>query len=380
MNDLSTLQSAIGPAPRTWLVTGVAGFIGSNLLEALLKLDQRVVGLDNFSTGYRDNLEQVRHAVGRNAWSRFRFVKGDIRSQATCRKACTGVDIVLHQAALGSVPRSIEDPLATHENNVTGFLNMLVAARETHVQRLVYAASSAAYGDHAALPRVEAHVGRPLSPYGASKYMDELYAQAFASCYGTSAIGLRYFNVFGPRQDPDGAYAAVIPKWIAAMLRGEPVHIYGDGETSRDFCFIENVVQANLLAGTVKDPAAQNEVYNVALGEQTSLNELFTILQDLLRSRLSAYTPSHAQHMDFRPGDVRFSRADISKAQRLLGFAPTCRVREGLERALDWYIARLAPDKLPVTRRAASIVPTARGVPEEVSLAPDKMGHSVRSC
>ncbi|MGE5615432.1 MAG: NAD-dependent epimerase/dehydratase family protein, partial [Bacillota bacterium] len=258
--------------------------------------------------------------------------------------------------------------------------NMLVAARETHVQRLVYAASSAAYGDHAALPRVEAHVGRPLSPYGASKYMDELYAQAFASCYGTSAIGLRYFNVFGPRQDPDGAYAAVIPKWIAAMLRGEPVDIYGDGETSRDFCFIENVVQANVRAGTVSEPAAQNEVYNVALGEQTSLNELFAILQDLLRQRIAEYAPMQAQYKDFRPGDVRFSRADISKAQRLLGFAPTCRVREGLERALDWYIARLAPDKRTVTQRIAAVVPTARGVPEEVSLAADRMGHSVRSC
>jgi UDP-N-acetylglucosamine 4-epimerase len=380
MSYLSILQSAIGPAPRTWLVTGVAGFIGSNQLEALLKLEQRVVGLDNFSTGHRHNLEQVRHAVGREAWSRFRFVKGDIRSPATCRKACTGVDIVLHQAALGSVPRSIEDPLATHENNVTGFLNMLVAARDAHVTRLVYAASSAAYGDHAALPRVEAHVGRPLSPYGASKYMDELYAQAFATCYGTSTIGLRYFNVFGPRQDPDGAYAAVIPRWIAAMLRNDPVHIYGDGETSRDFCFIENVVQANVLAATAVDPAAQNEVYNVALGEQTSLNELFAILQGLLKERLADYVPVRAQYLDFRPGDVRFSRADISKAQRLLGFAPTCRVGDGLERALDWYIARLAPDKAPVTKPVVPVVPPARGVPEEVSLAPERMGHSVRSC
>ena len=224
------IQNAVAGAPRTWLVTGVAGFIGSNLLEALLKLGQRVVGLDNFSTGHRENLEQVRKAVGPKAWKRFRFYRGDIRSLAMCQKVCKGVDVVLHQAALGSVPRSIDDPIATHENNVTGFLNMLVAARDNGVKRVVYAASSAAYGDHAALPRVEDRVGKPLSPYAASKYMDELYAEAFGRCYNSSSVGLRYFNVFGPRQDPDGAYAAVIPKWIAAMLRRETVHIYGDGD------------------------------------------------------------------------------------------------------------------------------------------------------
>ena len=372
------LQKAVAGPPRTWLVTGVAGFIGSNLLEALLKLDQRVVGLDNFSTGHRTNLDQVRKAVGGRAWKRFKFHKGDIRSLATCQRVCSGVDVVLHQAALGSVPRSIDDPIATHENNVTGFLNMMVAARDNNVKRVVYAASSAAYGDHAALPRVESHVGKPLSPYAASKFMDELYADAFARCYNSSAIGLRYFNVFGPRQDPDGAYAAVIPKWIAAMLRRETVYIYGDGETFRDFCYIDNVVQANLLAATTADPAAANEVYNVAVGEQTSLNDLFAILQ-----RLCGQVPGHvsapAVYLDFRPGDVRFSRADISKAQRLLGYAPTCRVHQGLERAFDWYVSRLAPSAKPAAPAPVfqpELVPMAGGVPEGISLAVARMGSA----
>jgi UDP-N-acetylglucosamine 4-epimerase len=368
MEQLEVVKSAIAGKRRMWLVTGVAGFIGSNLLEALLSLGERVVGLDNFSTGHPENLDQVRQAVGEDAWKRFRFIRGDIRSLPTCRRACKGVDVVLHQAALGSVPRSINDPIATHENNVTGFLNMLVAARDAHVTRFVYAASSAAYGDHAGLPRVEAHVGKPLSPYAASKYMDELYADAFARCYDSSSIGLRYFNVFGPRQDPDGAYAAVIPKWIAAMLRRETVYIYGDGETSRDFCYIDNVVQANLLAGTTTEASAANEVYNVAVGEQTSLNELFAILQRLCGARVPGHLATPAVYMDFRPGDVRFSRADISKAQRLLGYAPTCHVREGLERAFDWYVARLAPEKAPSTRREPAVVPMAGGLAEGISL------------
>jgi UDP-N-acetylglucosamine 4-epimerase len=331
------------PTQRTWLVTGVAGFIGSNLLEALLGLDQRVVGLDNFATGFQHNLDQVEAAVGRECWARFRFIEGDIRSLDTCREACEGVDIVLHEAALGSVPRSIEDPVASHATNVTGFLNMLVAARDAKVKRFVYAASSAAYGDHPALPKVEDTVGRPLSPYGAGKYMDELYADTFGRCYGMETIGLRYFNVFGPRQDPEGAYAAVIPKWIAAMLRGERVHINGDGETARDFCYIENVVQANILAGTVDDPCAVNQVYNVALGEQTSLNELFGILRKLLRDRDAQFECAPPLYREFRAGDVRFSRADIGKATSRLGFRPACSVREGLGTALDWYVARLAP-------------------------------------
>ena len=347
------LKSILGGAERTWLVTGVAGFIGSNLLEALLELDQRVVGLDNFSTGFRHNLEQVRESVGPARWARFQFIEGDIRSLDTCRQACEGVHVVLHEAALGSVPRSIDDPIASHESNVTGFLNMLVAARDAGVRRFVYAASSAAYGDHPALPKVEETIGRPLSPYGAGKYMNELYADVFGRCYGMQAVGLRYFNVFGPRQDPDGAYAAVIPKWIAALLRGETVYINGDGETARDFCYIDNVVQANLLAGTVEDPEAVNRVYNVALGEQTSLNELFASLVRLLSARDARFAAGRPVYRDFRAGDVRFSRADIGKAKRYLGFAPTCRVHEGLERAFDWYVARLAPENAFIEAAAA---------------------------
>jgi UDP-N-acetylglucosamine 4-epimerase len=328
---------------QTWLVTGVAGFIGSNLLEALLRQGQSVVGLDNFSTGFRHNLDQVKAAVGDEAWARFRFIEGDIRDLATCHAACKGVDRVLHQAALGSVPRSIEDPITSHASNVTGFLNMLVAARDAKVKRFVYAASSAAYGDWPGLPKVEDQIGRPLSPYGAGKYMNELYADVFGRCYGLQTVGLRYFNVFGPRQDPDGAYAAVIPKWIAAMLRGQPVYINGDGETARDFCFIENVVQANLLSATVENPEASGQVYNVAVGDQTSLNELFALLRSMLAGRDASFQCADAIYRDFRAGDVRFSRADISKAQRLLGFKPAVRAREGLERALEWYVNRLAP-------------------------------------
>jgi UDP-N-acetylglucosamine 4-epimerase len=353
MEQASNLKNILGGTPRTWLVTGVAGFIGSNLLEALLRLDQRVVGLDNFSTGFRHNLDQVRDAVGPARWARFRFIEGDIRSLETCRQACEGVNVVLHEAALGSVPRSIDDPIASHESNVTGFLNMLVAARDAGVKRFVYAASSAAYGDHPALPKVEETVGRPLSPYGAGKYMNELYADVFGRCYGLQAVGLRYFNVFGPRQDPDGAYAAVIPKWIASLLRGDAVYINGDGETARDFCYIDNVVQANLLAGTVGSDAAVNQVYNVALGEQTSLNQLFTSLTQLLSARDSAFVAGKPVYREFRAGDVRFSRADIGKATRYLGFKPTCRVHEGLERALDWYVASLAAEHGSVEAAAA---------------------------
>ena len=348
--------STIAAHPRAWLVTGVAGFIGSNLLEALLALGQRVVGLDNFSTGFRHNLEQVERSVGAEAWSRFRFLEGDIRSLEACRAACEGVDVVLHEAALGSVPRSIDDPIGSHESNVTGFLNMLVAARDAGVKRFVYAASSAAYGDHPALPKVEDTIGRPLSPYGAGKHMNELYADVFGRCYGMETIGLRYFNVFGPRQDPDGAYAAVIPKWVAEMLRGEPVQIYGDGETGRDFCYIDNVVQANLLAGTVRDPEAAGQVYNVAVGDQTTLNELHRMLAELLARQVAGFAPRRPEHRDFRPGDVRFSRADISKAERLLGYRPAFGVREGLERAIDWYVARLGPaNGIAAAREAAGV-------------------------
>ena len=345
MEKLTTQYPAIAKAPRTWLVTGVAGFIGSNLLEALLKLDQRVVGLDNFSTGFQHNLDMVRDAVGARAWANFRFIEGDIRSLETCKQACSGVDIVLHEAALGSVPRSIDDPITSHESNVTGFLNMLVAARDAKVKRFVYAASSAAYGDWPRLPKVEDQIGRPLSPYGAGKYMNELYADVFGRCYGLETIGLRYFNVFGPRQHPDGAYAAVIPKWVASMLRDEPVYINGDGETARDFCYIENVIQANLLSGTTQNPEAVHQVYNVAVGDSTSLNQLHQILGELLVKYSPGYIPSPAVYRDFRAGDVRFSRADISKIENLVGYKPTHDVFQGLEQAISWYVAKLGPAK-----------------------------------
>jgi len=348
---MKKLQTQLSASPRTWLVTGCAGFIGSNLLETLLRMGQRVVGLDNFATGFRHNLDMVRDAVGAQAWAGFRFIEGDIRSLETCREACAGVDVVLHQAALGSVPRSIDDPITSHEVNVSGFLNMLVASRDAKVKRFVYAASSAAYGDWPGLPKVEEQIGRPLSPYGAGKYMNELYADVFGRCYGLETVGLRYFNVFGPRQDPDGAYAAVIPKWVAAMLREETVFINGDGETARDFCYIENVVQANLLSGTVANPEAVGQVYNVAVGDSTTLNQLFDSLATLLAQHVPSFRKPQPVYRDFRAGDVRFSRADISKIERLLGYQPTHRVHEGLERAIDWYVARLGPKTEAVTTR-----------------------------
>jgi len=328
--------------PRRWLVTGVAGFIGSHLLEALLKLEQKVVGLDNFATGYARNLEEVKEAVGAAAWRNFTFIEGDIRSLADCRRACAGVDVVLHQAALGSVPRSVEDPLACHETNLTGFVNMLVAARDAKAARFIYAASSSTYGDHPGLPKVEDTIGRPLSPYAVTKYANELYADVFARCYGMSSIGLRYFNIFGPRQDPEGAYAAVIPKWIAQLIGGEPVYINGDGETSRDFCYVENAVQTNLLAATSEDPAALNQVYNVAVAERTTLKELFELERALLMEHFPQVRECRPRYRKFREGDVRHSQADISKACKLLGYAPTHRLREGLEEAMGWYIRSLS--------------------------------------
>jgi UDP-N-acetylglucosamine/UDP-N-acetylgalactosamine 4-epimerase len=354
---MKSLLSDIASRQRTWLVTGCAGFIGSNLLETLLGVGQKVVGLDNFATGFQHNLDMVRDAVGEAAWANFRFIEGDIRSLEDCRAACEGVDVVLHQAALGSVPRSIDDPITSHDVNVTGFINMLVAARDAKVKRFVYAASSAAYGDWPGLPKVEEQIGRPLSPYGAGKYMNELYADVFGRCYGLETMGLRYFNVFGPRQDPDGAYAAVIPKWVAAMLRDETVYINGDGETARDFCYIENVVQANLLAGTVGTPEAVGQVYNVAVGDSTTLNELFDHLATLLAAHVPGFRKPQPVYRDFRPGDVRFSRADIAKIERLLGYRATHRVGEGLARAIDWYVARLGPRREAAggTREAAAV-------------------------
>ena len=337
MTAYEEAKSQLRRTPKTWLITGVAGFIGSNLLEKLLLLDQRVVGLDNFATGKKQNLEEVSRLVELRKWERFTFLEGEIRDLKSCRAACQEVDYVLHQAALGSVPRSIADPVTTNEVNVSGFLNMLVAARDQKVKRFVYAASSAAYGDHPALPKLEENIGRPLSPYGATKYFNELYAEVFGCCYGLESIGLRYFNVFGPRQDPDGAYAAVIPRWIAAMMKNQPAHIHGDGETSRDFCYVENVVQANLLAATTSNLQAAGQVFNVALNARTTLNRLFALLRDgLLPSfpHLKEYEPVRS---DFRPGDVRHSQADISKARRLLGYEPTHTFEQGMDKALDWF-------------------------------------------
>lgn len=337
-DDFSYLNDTNG----TWLVTGVAGFIGSNLLETLLMQNRQVVGLDNFATGHQHNLDQVQQIVGPERWTNFKFINGDIRNLADCQEACKGVQYVLHQAALGSVPRSIEDPIRTNAANIDGFLNMLVAARDAKVKRFVYAASSSTYGDHPGLPKVEDKIGKPLSPYAVTKFVNELYADVFARAYGLESIGLRYFNVFGPRQDPNGAYAAVIPKWIAALVRNEIVNINGDGETSRDFCYIKNVVQANLKAATSENPEAVNQVYNVAVGDRTSLNELLEYLRENLITHFKHLESFKPIYKDFRAGDVRHSLADISKAQNLLGYNPIYRVREGLIEALDWYLQNLA--------------------------------------
>ncbi|HYT60811.1 MAG TPA: SDR family oxidoreductase [Haliangiales bacterium] len=342
MTAYEKLKSVLLARTKSWLVTGAAGFIGSNIVQTLLELAQTVVGLDNFATGDRKNLDEVKAGVGATRWKNFKFINGDIRELNTCRRACRAVDFVLHQAALGSVPRSLKDPLATHESNVNGFLNMLLAARDNNVKRFVYASSSAIYGDHPKLPKVEDVIGRPLSPYAATKYVNELYSGIFARCYGLQTLGLRYFNVFGPRQDPDGPYAAVIPKWIAAMMKNEPVFINGDGETSRDFCYVDNAVQMNLLAATAANPGALNQVYNVALNERTSLNDLFA----MLRQRLLAHYPHLGRYnpvyRPFRAGDVRHSQANIQKAKRLLGYAPTHRLQQGLDAALDWYRKNVA--------------------------------------
>ncbi|MGY6273320.1 SDR family oxidoreductase [Achromobacter denitrificans] len=330
-----TIKKELLAAPRKWLVTGCAGFIGSNLVETLLKLDQAVTGLDNFATGHQHNLDEVRGSVTPEQWARFTFIEGDIRDLEACRRAVQGTDFVLHQAALGSVPRSLKDPITTNEVNIGGFLNMLVAARDAEVKSFVYAASSSTYGDHPALPKVEENIGNPLSPYAVTKYVNELYADVFARSYGFESVGLRYFNVFGKRQDPNGAYAAVIPKWTAAMIQGEDVTINGDGETSRDFCFVENAVQANILAALA--PAeGRNQVYNVAVSGRSTLNQLFGFLVQALGNHGVSYAKKPV-YAEFRAGDVRHSQADVGKAGRLLGYSPTHTVLEGLEVAMPWY-------------------------------------------
>ncbi len=341
MTKYQDIQQQLEKNQYCWLITGVAGFIGSNLLEALLKKNQKVIGLDNFSTGYQHNLDEVRDLVGDNIWSNFKFINGDICNLGDCHKAIEGVDFVLHQAALGSVPRSIENPILTNQNNITGYLNMLVASRDARVKRFVYAASSSTYGDSPGLPKVESVIGQPLSPYAVTKYVNELYADVFSRCYGAHSIGLRYFNVFGPRQDPNGAYAAVIPQWIAALIRNQPLYINGDGETSRDFCFIENVVQANLLSALVENDESINQVYNVALNERTSLNQLYEMIRSLLIEKFPHLSKHRPEYVGFREGDVRHSQADISKANNLLGFEPTHPINDGLKYAMAWYIANV---------------------------------------
>lgn len=336
MSQYQTVSEQLQQAPKTWLITGVAGFIGSNLLETLLKLNQNVVGLDNFATGHQYNLDEVQSLVKPEQWVNFKFYEGDIRHFEDCQKACAGVDYVLHQAALGSVPRSIADPITTNAANITGFLNMLTAARDARVKSFTYAASSSTYGDHPALPKVEEHIGKPLSPYAVTKYVNELYADVFARTYDFNTIGLRYFNIFGKRQTPDGAYAAVIPKWTAAMIAGDDVFINGDGDTSRDFNFIENAVQANILAATATDDA-KNQVYNVAVGGRTTLNTLFTALKENLSTNGVVYSKEPV-YRDFRAGDVRHSQADISKIQTLLGYAPQFNIIQGIEKAMPWYV------------------------------------------
>jgi UDP-N-acetylglucosamine 4-epimerase len=322
----------------TWLITGVGGFIGSNLLETLLQLGQKVRGLDNFSTGHQHNLDEVESLVGPILWQNFTFIKSDIRNLADCQKACDGVDYVLHQAALGSVPRSVEDPITSNATNVTGFLNMLVAANDAKVKKFVYAASSSTYGDHPALPKVEDKIGKPLSPYAVTKYVNELYADVFGKTYGLPSIGLRYFNVFGPRQDPDGAYAAVIPKWIASMINGQEVYINGDGETSRDFCYIDNVVQANLLAASTLNEEAINQIYNIAVGGRTTLNELYSQIKQNLIPTFPYLKNSQVFYRQFRAGDVQHSLASIEKARERLGYEPTQSMAKGMILTLPWYL------------------------------------------
>ncbi len=346
INPYKEIREVLLMKPNTWLITGVAGFIGSNLLEALLNLNQHVVGLDNFSTGTIENLDDVRNSLYEVKWQNFKFIEGDIRNLEDCRTACDGVDYVLHQAAIGSVTRSIEDPIYTNENNITGFLNMLIAARDAKVKRFVYASSSSVYGNHPALPKMEGMTGKPLSPYAVTKYVNELYADVFMRIYGLKMIGLRYFNVFGPRQDPNSSYAAVIPKWFSALLHGEPLYINGDGETTRDFCFIDNVIQANILSACVRNENALGHIYNIAFSEQNTLNQLFYLIRDEVVKHKAGVAGPEPIYREFRAGDIRYSLADISKAKELLGYYPKYSLRDGIGKAAEWYIVKLSKKHL----------------------------------
>ena len=345
MTKYEKLQNYLTNNQSTWLITGVAGFIGSNLLEKLLMLNQKVVGLDNFDTGFQHNIDQAisdaENATDSSLKSNFSFINGDIRKLKDCSKACYGVDYVLHQAALGSVPRSIENPINTNSSNIGGFLNMLVASKDASVERFVYAASSSTYGDHPDLPKVEDKIGSPLSPYAVTKLVNELYADVFSRAYGFKTIGLRYFNIFGKRQDPDGAYAAVIPKWVAALINNEDIFINGDGSTSRDFCYVDNAIQMNLLAATSDDEASTNQVYNVALNDRTSLNQLYQMIEDRLDKRINGLEKKNPIYRDFRSGDVLHSQANIQKARELLGYDPKFKIGRGMDEAIDWYINNL---------------------------------------
>ena len=345
MKKYEELKEYLSKNKKTWLITGAAGFIGSNLLEKLLVLNQKVVGLDNFETGHKHNIDQAlrdaNNISSRDQSGNFKFINGDIKNLKVCEQACDGVDYVLHQAALGSVPRSIEDPIATNEANINGFLNILIASKDKKVSRFVYAASSSSYGDNTDLPKVEHMIGNPLSPYAVTKFVNELYANVFAKNYNLNTIGLRYFNVFGKRQDPNGAYAAVIPKWVASILNNKEVYINGDGETSRDFCYIENAVQANILAAMTANQEAINQVYNVALNQRTSLNELYKLIEDKIIERVDGLEQKEPIYRDFRAGDVRHSQASIDKAKELLDYQPEFKVSEGLNEAIDWYINSL---------------------------------------
>jgi len=345
MTKYEELQEYLKNNQTTWLITGVAGFIGSNLLETLLVLNQKVVGLDSFETGYQKNIDEAildaNEIIGKDVSKNFKFIKGDIKSLNDCKQACNGVDYVLHQAALGSVPRSIEDPISTNEANIDGFINMLVASKDSKVKRFVYAASSSSYGDNVDLPKVENMIGNPLSPYAVTKLVNEQYASVFAKNYNFKTIGLRYFNIFGKRQDPNGAYAAVIPKWISSILNKESVYINGDGETSRDFCYIDNAVQTNILAAMTENSDATDQVYNVALNDRTSLNELYRMIEDSLIKNVKGLEKKEPIYRDFRPGDVRHSQASINKAKELLNYEPQYRIAEGLNEAIGWYINSL---------------------------------------
>ena len=336
MNNYKDLKQEILKNPKTWLITGVAGFIGSNLLENLLQLNQRVVGIDNFATGHQSNLDEVQDLVTETQWNKFHFIKDDIGIYKACISAVKGVDYVLHQAALGSVPRSIADPISSNYANVTGFLNILHAAKEEGVKSFTYAASSSTYGDHPALPKIEDNIGNPLSPYAVTKYVNELYAGVYARSYGFKAIGLRYFNVFGKRQDPNGAYAAVIPKWTDAMIQHKDVFINGDGETSRDFCYIENTVQANILAALAPDDK-KNNIYNVAVGDRTTLNILYGNIKTALENS-NILVSSEPVYREFRAGDVRHSQASIEKIKKNLGYIPTHRIESGINETVAWYV------------------------------------------